>query len=203
MNNDATRTSTLTTKEEAFCLAVMAGGNPSNAYRIAYRPQRAKAKTIHEMTSRLMAKRKLRARLAELMQPVIQQARISREEWLERVARICLADVRKIFDSHGNPKEVTELDENEAAAIAAFECCEDFAGKGEERRACGYTRRFKMADKLKALELYGKAMGYFVERQELTRKSGPPIVLTVNFVDPEHAPMLSDDPSKALSVISL
>ena len=46
---------TLTPKEEAFCIAVIAGRNPSDAYRTAYRPQRAKAKTIHEMASRLMA----------------------------------------------------------------------------------------------------------------------------------------------------
>ena len=57
------------------------------------------------------------------------QAQMTRIEWLERVARICLADVRKMFDSHGNPKEITELGENEAAAIAAFEFREDFAGR--------------------------------------------------------------------------
>ena len=33
------------------------------------------------------------------MQPVIQRALLGREEWLEGVARICLADVRKMFDS--------------------------------------------------------------------------------------------------------
>lgn len=181
---DATTALTLPLKEEAFCLAVFAGQNPSKAYRNVYQPKRAKAKTVHEMASRLMAKRKVRARLAELMQPVIQQARMSREEWLERVARICLADVRKMFDSHGNPKEITELGENEAAAIAAFELCEDFVGKGDERRTYGYTRRFKMADKLKAFELYGKAMGYYADRQELTAKDGAPLTLNVEFVDP-------------------
>ena len=129
MNNDATRTSTLTTKEEAFCLAVMAGEIRRMLTEQHTDPSGQRPKPFTEMTSRLMAKRKVRARLAELMQPVIQQARISREEWLERVARICLADVRKIFDSHGNPKEVTELDENEAAAIAAFECCETLPGR--------------------------------------------------------------------------
>lgn len=50
---------TLTQKEETFCLAVMAGHNPSDAYRKAYKPQRAKPKTIHEMASRLMATHKV------------------------------------------------------------------------------------------------------------------------------------------------
>lgn len=182
MTDDSTA---LTRKVEAFCLAVFAGQNPSKAYRKAYKPQRAKAKTVHEMASRLMAKHKVRARLAELMQPVIQRARMSREDWLEALARICLADVRKMFDSHGNPKEITELGANEAAAIASFEFCEDFAGKGEERKACGYTRRFRMADKLKALELYGKAMAYYADRREITGAAGAPLTIVVEFVDPE------------------
>ncbi|MFZ1501862.1 MAG: terminase small subunit [Nitrospira sp.] len=184
MSNDATLTAR-TQKEEAFCVAVFAGQNPSDAYRSVYKPSRAKAKTVHEMASRLMAKRKVYARLAELMQPVIERAQMCREEWLHALARICRADVRQMFDSHGNPKEITELGDNEAASIAAFEFCEDFSGKGNDRRACGYTRRFRLTDKLKAFELYGKAMGYYTERQELTGKDGTPLSLTVEFVDPE------------------
>src|SRR5687767_6348029 len=95
--------STLSSREEAFCLAIVEGLSESDAYRKAYRPQRAKAKTIHEMASRLMAKHKVRTRLAELMQPIIERAQLSREEWLERLARICRADIRKMFDEHGNP----------------------------------------------------------------------------------------------------
>lgn len=121
------------------------------------------------------------------------------KHWRASVGPMC----GRCFDSHGNPLEITELGENEAAAIAAFEFCEDFAGKDDERRACGYTRRFKMADKLKAFELYGKAMGYYAERQELTGKASSPLVLTVNFVDPEYAPLVSDGLSNASSVVSL
>ncbi len=61
------------------------------------------------MASRLMAKRKVRTRIAELMQPVIERAQMTREEWLEKLARICLADVRKMFDEHGNPISITNL----------------------------------------------------------------------------------------------
>lgn len=182
---DETTSLTLTQKEEAFCLAVLAGQNPSTAYRNAYNPKRAKAKTVHEMASRLMAKRKVHARLAELMRPVIQQAQLSREQWLEALVRVVRFDVRKMFDAHGNPMEITELNENEATAIAGFEFYEDFQGKGEARRAVGYTKKFKLIDRLRALELYGKAMGYYAERRELTGADGAPLNLTVEFVDVE------------------
>lgn len=179
-------TTALPPKEEAFCLAVLAGKKPSDAYRSVYKPTRAKAKTIHEMASRLMAKHKVRARLAELMQPVIQRAQLTREQWLECLARVILADPRKMFDAHGNPFEITELDENEAAAIAGFDFYEDFEGKGESRKVVGYTKKFKLADRLRALELYGKAQCYYADKMVVTDKDGQPIEMnnhiTVEFV---------------------
>jgi phage terminase small subunit len=183
----------LSPKEEAFCLAIVEGMSESDAYRKAYRPQRAKAKTINEMASRLMARPKIRARVAELMQPVIQRARMTREQWVEALAAICFADVRKMFDIHGNPIEITELGPNEAAAVAAFEVCEDFSGSGEARKTVGYTRRVKMADKLKALEMYGKAMAYSTER-EAGVAAAAPLAVTVNFVDPRPSAEADDAP---------
>lgn len=191
---DDTTTLTLSPKEEAFCVAVLAGQNPSKAYRTAYQPKRAKAKTVHEMASRLMAKHKVRARLVELLKPVIAKAQMSRERWLDHLANIIEADVRKMFDAHGNPLEISELRENEAAAIAGFEFYEDFEGKGESRKAVGYTKKFKLADRLRALELYGKAQCYYAEKMVLTGADGQPIEashnITVEFVEPAKASAL-------------
>ncbi|MGC3975886.1 MAG: terminase small subunit [Nitrospira sp.] len=180
----------LSLKQEAFCLAVFGGQNPSKAYRNVFKPKQAKAKTIHEMASRLMAKRKVRTRLAELMQPVIQRARLTREQWLEGLVRMIIADPRKMFDAHGNPLEITELGENEAAAIAGFEFYEDFEGKGESRKAVGYTKKFKLIDRLRALELYGKAQCYYADKMVLTDPNGNPTEInnhiTVEFVEASH-----------------
>ena len=176
--------STLSPREEAFCLAIVEGLSESDAYRKAYRPQRAKAKTVHEMASRLMAKRKVRARIAELMEPLIRRAQLSREDWLEGLARICLADVRKMFDEQGNPIAITKLADCEAAAIAAFEAYSGLAASSDVSEVGGRTLRVRMIDQLKALELYGKAMGYFSDRREMTdvAEAGP--IITVEFVNP-------------------
>jgi phage terminase small subunit len=182
----------LTSQQEAFCLFVLTGENQSDAYRKAFNCRRMKAKTVHEKASRLMGVGKVRARVAELMQPVIAQARLTREQWLEQIARIIVFDPRKMFDAHGNPIEITELADNEAAAIAAFEFYEDCVGKGEERKAVGYTRKFRLADKLKALELYGKAQCYYAEKMELTGADGQPIetnsTIRVEFVSAVKRP---------------
>ena len=46
-----------------------------------------------------------------------------------------------------------------------------------------------MVDKLKALELYGKAMGYFADRRETTGAAESRPIISVEFVDPaDHLP---------------
>lgn len=109
---------TLSPREEAFCAAVLSGQTPSDAYRQVYKPQRAKPKTIHEMASRLMAKRKVCTRFNELMAPIRATAQLQKEEWLTHLARIVKADVRQMFDADGRPLAFEQLAENEAAAIS-------------------------------------------------------------------------------------
>lgn len=181
---DDTTALRLTQKEEAFCLAVTGWQTPSDAYRSVYKPKRAKPKSIHELSSRLMAKVKIRSRLAELMAPVTANAQLTRQQWLERIARVARFDVRKMLDAHGNPLPITELGENEAAALLGFELYEDFEGKGEARRVVGHTKKFRLADRIRALELYGKAMGYYADKMEVSGKDGAPLSLNVVFVDP-------------------
>ena len=61
--------------------------------------------TIHEKASRIMARGKVRARIAELMAPVIAEAQMSRTEWLEWLTKCCRFDPRKMFDANGRPKD--------------------------------------------------------------------------------------------------
>lgn len=185
MADDTAQSKPLPPKWDQFAIFVVSGLNPSDAYRKAYKPKRAKAKTIHEASSRLMRRVKVRARIEELKRPVIERAQMSREEWLERLTRTCLADPRKMFDDHGNPLEIVELGDNEAFAIAGFEFCEEFSGKGESRLRVGFTKKFKQVDPLRALELLGKAQCFYVEKREITGADGKPISLTVEFIEPE------------------
>jgi hypothetical protein len=133
------------------------------------------------MASRLMAKPKVRARIEMLMRPVIERAQFSREERLEALVRIIRADIRKMFDSSGKPLPITELGDNEAAAIEALDVYSGVIGSRDERHACGSVLRVQLVDQLRALELYGKAMGYFAEEGNLAVTSTA-TTLTVQFV---------------------
>lgn len=184
---DEPTTATLTQREEEFCLLVLAGKIPSLAYKLAYEPKKAKAKTIHEMSSRLMKQRKIRARLEELRKPAVDDAIMQRDEWLRSLTMLARADVRKMFDNHGNPIEIVDLPNNEAHAVSAFEFCEEFAGKGEARIAVGFTKKFKLTDRPRVLELIGKAQSFYIEKREITGADGKPLSLTVEFIDSNEA----------------
>jgi terminase small subunit-like protein len=179
----------LTPKEEAFCLAIVAGLHASDAYRRAYKPQRAKAKTIHEKASRLMARGKVRARVAELMAPVIAEAQMTRTEWLTILTKCCRFDPRKLFDAHGKPKPITELEENEAAAIEQYELHAEIPTVDDRRKA--FRVKIKFLDRLSALALLGEACHWYADhREEPGGLNGGPIQknIIVRLVKPPRSP---------------
>lgn len=147
----------LSQREEAFCLAVLTEKNQSAAYRKAYRAGRMTSKTINEKASRLMAKDKIRARVAELRAPVAEQAQMKRREWLDRMTRCARFDPRLMFDHEGNPRQIDDMTEGEANAIDSLERIEQYDSNGEIRRS-GY--RIQFVDRLKALVSIGRALGY-------------------------------------------
>jgi hypothetical protein len=54
-----------------------------------------------------MARGKVRARIVELMAPVIAEAQMSRTEWLQWLTKCCRFDPRKFFDATGKPRPIT------------------------------------------------------------------------------------------------
>ena len=75
----------LTAKQEAFCQAIVAGMTQADAYRKVYKST-AKAETVHQSASRLMADPKVSARVADLRKPAEQAAAITLEGHLRDLA---------------------------------------------------------------------------------------------------------------------
>lgn len=71
---------TLTSKQEAFAQAVVSGMTQADAYRKAYSTGKMKAETVQQSASRLMADRKVSARVAELRAPVVEKVQYDLEQ---------------------------------------------------------------------------------------------------------------------------
>ncbi|MBC8393390.1 MAG: terminase small subunit [Deltaproteobacteria bacterium] len=88
----------LTAKREKFCQGIVSGMSQSDAYRDAYSTKNT-TKTIWENASRLADNSKVKARIAELRQPVAKKAQITLESHLD--------DLMKLRNLAVNEKQVS------------------------------------------------------------------------------------------------
>lgn len=91
----------------------------------------------------------------------IQKNEVSVERVIEEVCRVVLADVRTLFDEHGNVKPIHEIPDDIARSIAGIDVFEEFQGKGDDRESIGYTKRLKFWNKLDAVEKLAKIKGWY------------------------------------------
>jgi hypothetical protein len=178
----------LTQKQERFCQEIVKGKSQSDAYRLAFKPKRMKDKSIHEKASQYMAEVKIRSRITEIQAPVLAKVRVTREEWLEKMQAFFYSDVRKMFDEFGNPIEIPHLQDNEAAMVEGFEFCEEYTkvkkADGEtDAVPTGYTKKYKLTPKLKAMLEFGKVMGWYDAGEQ---PKGPQRVFIRTWVKEEH-----------------
>lgn len=78
----------MTQRQEEFCVRYLETGKAAEAYRLAFKPPKAKAKTIHEVSSRLMKNPEIIKRIEELRAPVRAVAQLTLQTHLESLAGI-------------------------------------------------------------------------------------------------------------------
>ena len=91
----------------------------------------------------------------------------TRGEWvdmriLDEIKSIGLVDIRKAYDDEGNLLEAHQWPDELSRSIAAVEVHEEY----QKGVFVGRTKRLKMWDKLKALELLGKNRKLFIEESK-------------------------------------
>lgn len=100
------------------------------------------------------------------------EALAARAEWamervLQEIQLIGTVDIRRAYNSKGELLPVNEMPDDVAAAVASVEVDELTEGYGRDREIVGQTKKLKLIDKLKALELMGKNFGMFIDRHEI------------------------------------
>ena len=90
-----------------------------------------------------------------------ERVQITQDRVLLEYARLAFFDPRKLFAENGKPKDINELDDDTAAALAGLDVMEEYEGAGESREFVGYTKKYKLANKLGALDSLGKHLGMF------------------------------------------
>ena len=92
--------------------------------------------------------------------------RITIDRVIEEIAAIATFDPRLLFDSQGDPRPITDLPDSVAAAISGIDVVMVPSAPEE---APGMIRKYKVADKMKALDQLMKHLGGY--REDNSQKS--------------------------------
>ncbi len=95
-----------------------------------------------------------------------------RDEWtrdalMTELKRIAFTDIRDAYDDNGSLKPIKELPTSIAKCISSIEVDELWEGRGRDAKQTGFTKKVRMYDKLKAIEMVGKQIGMFNDKQHI------------------------------------
>jgi phage terminase small subunit len=136
-----------------------------NATRAAIRAGYSR-RTAHSAGPRLLENVGVAEAIRVGMDARARRVLVEADRVLRELGRIALSDIRTLFDENGALRNIAELSDDEAAALAAVEVSEIFEGRGEDRRLIGYVRKVRFWDKRAALELAMRHLGLLKERVE-------------------------------------
>jgi phage terminase small subunit len=137
------------------------------------------AKTANQMAGKLMANPKVQAAIARAMRERSARTEITQDKVLNELARIGFADIKDYLEYKtaktvvGRDKETGEPIIDYAQIVDALDSSE-VDGRVIQEISIGKdgTFKFKLHDKMAALDRLGKHLGMFTDKMEVTGKDG-------------------------------
>lgn len=175
----------LTVKQEKYVQGLFAGLTQREAYKQAFNCTTMLDKTVDEASCKLAADYKIITRLNDLQEEFKNRNMVTVERVLKEYAKLGFFDPRKLFNADGSPKNIIDLDDETAAAVAGLDVQEAYEGSGEYREFVGYVKKYKLTDKKGALDSMAKYLGMFKDEVKLSGGLDNSVVNITN-TDPEQ-----------------
>lgn len=143
-------------QQERFCDEYLVDFNGRQAcVRAGY-----SAKSAARQAVRLLEMPHVQKMLADKKKAVLKTLNINQQRTLLEIGRIAFSDIRKLFDDDGNLRPLSQLDDDTAACVATVETEELTADiMNDKPVTIGRTRKIKLWDKMKGLEMLAKHYG--------------------------------------------
>ena len=151
----------LTPKQKRFVAEYLIDLNATAAARRAG----YSAKTADRIGPELLGKTCVSEAIQQAIQEREKRTEITQDMVLRETAKLAFFDIRKMFDKNGKPLDISKLDDDTAAALVGLDV-QDIADPDGDY--VGYVKKYKMADKIRALELLGKHTGAFEKHDTQT-----------------------------------
>lgn len=140
-------------------------------------------KTADQIAYNLLQEPEVSEYIQKLREEYASKNGINKESILNEYRKIAFSDVRKILTVDGGMRDIDDIDDDTAGAIAGIESFDEVTREGEK---LGTNRKIKLHDKLRALEALSKHLGLFEKDNEQSRIKIPETV-TVTIHKPEDA----------------
>ena len=169
----------LTQKQENFCLFYVELDNASEAYRRAYSPSPdCLPQTIWEEACKLKSHPKVSTRIGELRSFIVERAEITVDRIASELAKVGFANMEDYMSVVGGEPKIdwSMIDREKSAAISSIEYDVKRVDSGDGDVIVEQGKvKFKLHDKLSALDKLGKHAGMFQNKLEVTGKDGGPL----------------------------
>lgn len=144
-------------KPRAFAVEYLKDKNATQAYiRAGYS---ARGNSAEVNAARLLRNAQVSAAIAkaeqEMLAKVQEDTGITLERTLREIARGAFHDPRRFFDESGGLKQIVDLDDDTAAALAGFDVTELNA----DGAVIGYVKKIKLGDRKGYLDMLMKHLG--------------------------------------------
>lgn len=168
---EADRSGRLTAKQRSFVRYFLESHEIANsAIKAGYSEKHA-----NTIGNRLMHNSRIIGLITEEEEKAIEAAGINRKDALMRLAKMVYWDPRSLYQDDGSIKPPSEWDDATAAVIAGVEVMEVFGGQGGRKVSIGRTKKVKVVDPLRSLEVLLKVLGLQKDTVVYPGKDGNPM----------------------------
>lgn len=166
----------LNAKQATFVSEYLKDFNATQAaIRAGYSP-----KTAGQIGGALLKKVEIQLAISAVQEKRLAKADIDGDRLLRELNRVALFDPRRLFGPDGSPRSLPDLDDDTVAAVAGLDVIEQFDDDGLKR---GDIKKWKLANKLGAIELLLRHLGLLNDKLDVTSKGdkleGPRVQLFV------------------------
>lgn len=153
MAKQSKRADTMTAKEAAFVREYLIDLNATQAMiRAGY-----SAKTANVQAVEVMARPRVKSAIDAAIAARSERTQIDADWVLKRLAEEADADLADLYDDKNELKPVSEWPKIwRQGLVAGVEIDALFEGYGEDRIQIGYTKKLRLSDRVRRLELIGK-----------------------------------------------
>lgn len=156
----------LNRRQEAFCHEYLVDFCGSQAAARAGYKQSTRA-NLARKAHELLNNERIKERLSVLTAERFRAVDIKTEQVLEEISKVAFINIKNFLDDNGNILPVDQISETDFAAVA--EITERRIGSKDDPIV---EKKYKLADKLKALEMLGRYLKLFTDKTEHSVDTG-------------------------------